>query len=1165
MTCSSAVCRKTLVVLAVLCIAVVADAGWQRIAAFRDVVNCGFFFNEQRGFIGLDYPSGIYRTYDGGQTWLACTVPPSGLNGYGTVNDIYMKDSLNGWAVAEEFGSDGIFGEQLLWRTTDGGVSWQSAPAIVESGTSVYETLGGRVLYSKRYGPPNPGLWVSNDQGNSFNFVAAGSYTDIDFVDDLHGVAAPFNTPTLWTNDGGQTWVPSTYIEESWGVYGEKGTPNFVMAGEQHIGTFSRQTNVVRSTTYGMSWNQVGTIPVRSTGHIAGVGKVIYVQSDNLHSYNFQLTQGMYRTTDGGFSWKWVAGPDHYRDSRFCVVGCLGAIVYAFDGVGGVWKTTDGGDGLISEPPKSPSFYPAFAQMTVDKCSNRRDTFVLSNLSCETVTIESIEFLDSTMEIILSEALKFGNMPLLPAKLDPTDSRLLSVIWDPSKSVSPAPGGTNYIRIRSSAFDGSQTFDTLLVVQARVLGNAPTPLLNSDSIKLQSASICEIREELVTIGNPGCDAMFLTDAAINGTSWEVFDRDGNPVAFPITIPSLDATELMVRFTPPATGDYETLLDMKLEKDGFTVDTTVSISCRVFRSSSIAAVDQLDLGSLAICYQLDTTIYIYSTSDCESLQLDSITLGAGEFTMTHDPLPIALGPKDSFAVHIHYTPKKNFTSSASLNAFFSASGDSLSIATSIFGFGVPGSSGVLFTGEAYDHKFLDKTMCGVGDSIEFSVANPGCDTMTLISAAFISSDPLAITYRANQVLPSIFADANDKVTFTVAAYPALVGDHTAQLTLRYQLSDYSIFDTTFNFSSRVTAGPKLAFVSHSDVDLGTTALCISRDTSIEIMNTGCAPVTVKDILVQGSPQYVFTRKRQTPYVLNRFERDTIVIAYVPNAPGGFDAELLIEFNTDEDSVHLIPFDVVTNDKNYLTMQLVERAQSSFAGDTTLFDVVPNIDWLDPELKDISFDLFYDDDLLTYIPDWPRPQDGAVITQEEVIGSTRRLHVVLEPVQGIELRSNIPIITFAFQTALTDTMTTEVKLASMHLNQDDAYYKNCILATNTRDTTFTLLVRCGEPIVQKFLEGRPIFSISQHRPNPLTEGTGYTLKVPVRLEATASIKANVFDEQGRPILEKYFQALSAGAHTLELNCAGMASGSYEYIMSLEGTESAAPVRAKFMIVK
>jgi hypothetical protein len=248
-----------------------------------------------------------------------------------------------------------------------------------------------------------------------------------------------------------------------------------------------------------------------------------------------------------------------------------------------------------------------------------------------------------------------------------------------------------------------------------------------------------------------------------------------------------------------------------------------------------------------------------------------------------------------------------------------------------------------------------------------------------------------------------------------------------------------------------------------------------------------------------------------------------------------------------------------------MQLVEHAQNSYAGDTILFDVVPNIDWLDPNLKEVSFDLFFDDDLLTYIPDWPRPQDGSVVTVHGLTGKARRAHVVLAPLPGIELRSNMPIITLAFETALTDTMTTQVKLASMHLNDNDAYYKNCILATNTRDTTFTLLVRCGEPIVQKFLKGRSIFSIAQHRPNPLTEGSGYTLKVPVRLEATASIKANVFDEQGRPILEKYFQSLSAGAHTLELNCAGLSSGSYEYIMTLEGTESSAPVRAKFMIVK
>src|SRR2546421_7344878 len=96
-------------------------ATWKKIAQFPSSVYTSFFFNEQRGFIGFGNLTSsdtiIKRTYDGGKTWLDCTTP-SGYTGYMT--DIFMKDSLNGWASIE----DDPF-KHGLWRTNDGGVTWQ--------------------------------------------------------------------------------------------------------------------------------------------------------------------------------------------------------------------------------------------------------------------------------------------------------------------------------------------------------------------------------------------------------------------------------------------------------------------------------------------------------------------------------------------------------------------------------------------------------------------------------------------------------------------------------------------------------------------------------------------------------------------------------------------------------------------------------------------------------------------------------------------------------------------------------------------------------------------------------------------------------------------------------------------------------------------------------
>jgi hypothetical protein len=82
------------------------------------------------------------------------------------------------------------------------------------------------------------------------------------------------------------------------------------------------------------------------TGHIAGMGNTLYVQTDN------QTNNGMYRSDDLGATWVNVGGPANVRDTRFVVTGCRGEVVYAFDNQGWVWKTNDGGNGAFGFTPR---------------------------------------------------------------------------------------------------------------------------------------------------------------------------------------------------------------------------------------------------------------------------------------------------------------------------------------------------------------------------------------------------------------------------------------------------------------------------------------------------------------------------------------------------------------------------------------------------------------------------------------------------------------------------------------------------------------------------------------------------------------------------------------------------------------------------------------------
>ncbi len=305
---------------------------WKKVAQFPTTVNASFFFSEQRGFIAIDGANGIKRTSDGGQTWLNCTIP-TGFSGFFT--DIFMKDSLNGWATIEEFNNTFAHG---LWSTTDGGVSWQTNAVIVGLFSSVYQTPSGLIV-GDRYTLNK--LSLSTDGGTTFTRVGPDAYRGINFADNLHGVATTYKGTAVFTNDGGLSWrQTSTVTVEAWSVYAQKGSSNFVVVGEIIQSDKSTYENVYASTDYGATWQTISVIPERTTGHVAGVGSVIYAQSWTQQQFPNTLP-GIYRSTDGGRVWAFVGGPSNYRDTRFSVTGCNGSVVYAFDETGGVWKTTD--------------------------------------------------------------------------------------------------------------------------------------------------------------------------------------------------------------------------------------------------------------------------------------------------------------------------------------------------------------------------------------------------------------------------------------------------------------------------------------------------------------------------------------------------------------------------------------------------------------------------------------------------------------------------------------------------------------------------------------------------------------------------------------------------------------------------------------------------------
>ncbi len=313
-------------------------------------IGCGFFFDGQNGLIGSGnfsststippYQLRIWRTTNGGNNWTQSSTP----NGIGRVTSIFMKDANVGYAS--------IYSSTYsLWKTTDGGTTWRDhSQGENGASTCIHVTSSHLVKTMWARNGGSAGGTSSND-GATFNNIfesqfSEESYNGIDFIDDRNGIVTPGpgqnNPDCLLTNDGGQTWSRGGQLDESWGIYAAKGHGMYITLAEGNY-DFD-QTSVKISTNGGISWSTRHVFPDNSvirefTGHIHGKGTSVYVQSTN---------QGLFRSDNLGTTWKNVGGPNHSRDTRFFVTGCQGEVVFAFDNFGGIWRTTDGGDGTLS-------------------------------------------------------------------------------------------------------------------------------------------------------------------------------------------------------------------------------------------------------------------------------------------------------------------------------------------------------------------------------------------------------------------------------------------------------------------------------------------------------------------------------------------------------------------------------------------------------------------------------------------------------------------------------------------------------------------------------------------------------------------------------------------------------------------------------------------------
>jgi photosystem II stability/assembly factor-like uncharacterized protein len=342
-----------------------------------------YFVNKDVGFLFSLLSPVLYRTTDGGNSWIFIdTFSPDVY-----IQQLYFVSIAHGYLAS-------LAG---IYETTDTGSTWRQiyhsdeCYSVYSYGNKVYTFTGGTGGAVYVYGallsttddgahwkteiPAPSGLRARGSEmppyifGNRDSLVFAETF-------DVNG-----NKYLYHTTNNGNDWA-SNIIDSVANPTKTLGSFCFPHCSDilrtYTANNFGDVSSISRSTDFGKTWTDV--FPHREIGGwIEGTNCAVYVSKADEGGKN-----GLYRSTDRGQNWEYVPGPDidEIDDGDFpnlSVVGG-GAVVLVGDVHINIWESVDGGDGLLSE-----SALASHIDISHDLSNGKKDTLSLSQ--CDTGSV----------------------------------------------------------------------------------------------------------------------------------------------------------------------------------------------------------------------------------------------------------------------------------------------------------------------------------------------------------------------------------------------------------------------------------------------------------------------------------------------------------------------------------------------------------------------------------------------------------------------------------------------------------------------------------------------------------------------------------------------------------------------------------------------------------
>ncbi len=771
-----------------------AQPHWKIIASFPNPSMKGFFpyfISGRYGFIYSAEPFSnvygdttfLYRTTDGGLSWTLTNFPQLEALRF---DGIFFENPKHGYIHCLGYLNSSPVSQ--LFETNDSGMSWKQISNL--SWTTFWTVPNmyyfNNTIFVNGYRSIDDGnTWVNVDNSHTYNDAVGNGDSVIDF--------RTFGSPPyvygncLFSTDGGKNWQRNSYgppigysacfIYHTRTVFTaseEMGNPPSATSPYYHAGPWIDYDGncIWRSIDGGGDWKVV-TSPLRNgkivlTGAIASNGCATYAQQQDV---SLDIPDvGMLRSTDLGLTWQHVGGPAlaldtvngtcYATDNEISVVG-NGAVVYANDGEGNLWKTTDGGDGALGTPTSEKISVGAFP--SVAACSRAEVLAKVFGINCANgFTLTSATLEGDTAHFALD------SLPAMPYSIGGSVIDTFFIRFNPAKTVGTF-STTLHITGTIVGPDTTLPFDTVIAVSATSIASPMSFTSSVDSLGFGPVSTChgEVDSSIVFV-NYGCGPDTISSITLTGT---VFF--GSNDTLPIILAPGDSLVLSYKFIPANPGSFSGSTKLHVESMGLTKDPTIGLSGTGLPSQATLSLSDtaLDLGTFSRCNAAGDTVVTFTNTGCDSLALTgaSVAAGSGFTLLAGGDTVLAPGESARYTIGFWDTTAGELVSALHMRAIGAHGGNTIDITVPLRAMVVAGSRLAALNTQSIDVGTT--SICEERDS-SITIKNTGCEPDTITTLSFANT-----TFSSLQPLPIIIPPHSD-TTISIATVIDTTGHATA---------------------------------------------------------------------------------------------------------------------------------------------------------------------------------------------------------------------------------------------------------------------------------------------------------------------------------------------------------------------------------------------------